>query len=106
VSESRNAMGVCATRGMLRRREVSYVRSGDKRRDVIDGLRNPRRRADVGVIGDTIVAVGDLREQAALRQIEAQGCIVSPGFVDIHSHSDRTLLVNHEQKARSGRGDH
>ena len=58
---------------------------------VVDGSGNPGFRADVGIKGDRIVAVGNLRDRTALRTIDATGLTVVPGFIDIHSHADRTL---------------
>ena len=54
---------------------------------VIDGLGNPPLRADVGVIGARIAAVGDLGRDAK-QVIDADGLTLSPGFVDIHTHYD------------------
>lgn len=62
---------------------------------VVDGTGGSRRRADVGVIGDRIVEVG-LIDADADRVIDATGMIVSPGFVDPHSHSDMTLHANRD----------
>ncbi|WP_197493374.1 N-acyl-D-amino-acid deacylase family protein [Woeseia oceani] len=45
--------------------------------------------ADVGIVGDRIVAIGDLRERAALQRIDLGGLAVAPGFIDIHSHAVR-----------------
>ena len=60
--------------------------------DVVDGTGGPERRADVGVDGGRIVAVGDVPE--ARRELDVAGKVVTPGFIDIHSHSDFTLLVD------------
>jgi N-acyl-D-aspartate/D-glutamate deacylase len=60
---------------------------------VVDGTGAPARRADVGVRGTQIAAVGDLAGAAAARRIAAAGCVVSPGFIDIHTHSDIELLA-------------
>jgi N-acyl-D-amino-acid deacylase len=60
---------------------------------VIDGAGNPWFRADVGIQGGKIAAVGDLSRIEGVRRIEAGGLIVSPGFIDIHNHSDITLLL-------------
>lgn len=57
---------------------------------VVDGTGSPARRADVAVNGDRIVAVGDV-DGGAKRVIDAEGCIVTPGFVDLHSHLDAQI---------------
>ena len=55
---------------------------------VVDGTGAPARRADVAVDGDRITAVGQVDASGARRVIDAEGRIVTPGFVDIHSHLD------------------
>lgn len=55
---------------------------------VIDGTGGPRRRADVGVAGARIIAVGDLRGEPARRRLDARGLVVAPGFIDAHAHDD------------------
>jgi N-acyl-D-aspartate/D-glutamate deacylase len=55
---------------------------------VIDGSGAPARHADVAVTGDRISAVGDLAGLAAARTVDCAGKTVTPGFIDIHSHSD------------------
>ena len=59
---------------------------------VADGAGKPARAADVGVRGDKIAAVGNLREARARERLDASGLVVSPGFIDIHTHSDFSLL--------------
>lgn len=54
---------------------------------VVDGTGAPRFRGDVAVQGDRIVAVGQV-SGTARETIDADGCIVTPGFVDIHTHYD------------------
>jgi N-acyl-D-aspartate/D-glutamate deacylase len=54
---------------------------------VFDGSGNPWIRADVGVRGERIVAVGDLSAAAADDEIDAAGLYVAPGFIDVHSHA-------------------
>jgi len=58
---------------------------------VIDGTGAPGRRADIGISDGRVVAVGDVDEQAA-RTIDADGLVVTPGFVDIHTHYDAQLF--------------
>jgi N-acyl-D-aspartate/D-glutamate deacylase len=54
---------------------------------IVDGTGVPSFRGDVGVSGDRIVEVGDVTSTAR-RRIDAEGRLVSPGFVDIHTHFD------------------
>ncbi|MFN8619263.1 MAG: amidohydrolase family protein [Chloroflexota bacterium] len=61
---------------------------------VVDGTGNPPYPADVAIAGDRIVEVGRLPEAQADRVIDATGRIVTPGFIDAHSHSDWVLLAN------------
>ena len=71
---------------------------------VIDGTGAPARRADVGVTGDRVTTVGDLAAEPAGRTIDAAGRTVTPGFIDMHSHSDWRLWGNRraESKIRQG----
>ena len=58
---------------------------------VIDGTGVEPFDADVGIVGDTISAVGDLSAHAAARTIDASGRYVAPGFIDMHTHAERGL---------------
>ncbi len=71
---------------------------------VIDGTGSPWYWADIAIDGDQIVAVGSLRGAAARKTIYADGRIVSPGFIDMHTHSDLQLLLDplHECKLFQG----
>lgn len=60
---------------------------------VFDGTGNPARYADVGIRGDTIVAVGRLAGAKAKRTIDAKGRFIAPGFIDLHSHAERGLVA-------------
>jgi len=59
------------------------IRNGE----IVDGTGAPKVRGDVGVQGGKIVAVGKV-DGTARRVIDAEGAIVTPGFVDIHTHYD------------------
>ena len=57
----------------------------------MDGSGNPWLRLDVGIRGDRITALGRLPEASARRTIDAADRIVSPGFIDVHSHAAEGL---------------
>ena len=59
---------------------------------VVDGTAAPRRAADVAVDGDRISAIGRLDAMRGAREIDASGLVVSPGFIDAHTHDDRAVL--------------
>ena len=70
---------------------------------VIDGSGAPGYHADVAVDAGRIVAIGnDL--PAADRTIDADGLVLSPGFIDMHSHSDLQILVNPDHTAKVSQG--
>ncbi len=64
---------------------------------VVDGTGAPGRPADVGVLGDRILAVGDLTGvdgNSSATVIDALGRVVTPGFIDPHGHSDGSLFLD------------
>jgi N-acyl-D-aspartate/D-glutamate deacylase len=66
---------------------------------LVDGTGAAGRRADVALTGERIAAIGDLTGAAAARRLDASGCVVAPGFVDIHNHSDLALLADGRAEA-------
>jgi hypothetical protein len=71
---------------------------------VVDGTGNPAFTADIGIRGDRIAAIGRLADARATREIDARTLVVSPGFIDLHTHSDLPLITdgNAESKVRQG----
>jgi len=61
---------------------------------VLDGTGSAPRVADVAICDGRITAVGDLPATTAREILDASDCVVAPGFIDIHSHSDFTLVVD------------
>jgi N-acyl-D-amino-acid deacylase len=61
---------------------------------VADGTGRALRRADVAIRDGTITTVGAIDGERARTTIDAKGLVVCPGFVDVHTHSDITILVN------------
>jgi N-acyl-D-amino-acid deacylase len=57
---------------------------------IVDGSGSPGQFGDLAVDGDRITAMGQL-DSGGIREIDAEGCIVTPGFVDIHTHLDAQL---------------
>lgn len=71
---------------------------------VLDGTGEEARRADVGIKGDRIAAIGDLSARRAGETIDAAGRVVAPGFIDTQGQSGTTLLAdgNGESHIRQG----
>src|SRR5258706_1524564 len=61
---------------------------------VVDGTGNPLVAADVAIKNGRIAAVGRLATASAARIVDATGRIVTPGFIDLHTHSEIALLAD------------
>ena len=74
-----------------------------KNGQVIDGTGSPAYTADVAAKDGEIVAIGRLEEEA-VKTIDATGLVVSPGFIDLHTHSDMSFLLDStaQSKVRQG----
>ena len=75
-----------------------------KKGTIIDGIRDTPYKADLGISGERIKAIGNLSEASSKAIIDASEKTIAPGFIDIHSHTDLELLVNPkaESKIRQG----
>lgn len=71
---------------------------------VVDGTGNPWFKAEVGIRDGRISDIGKLSSSESKRVLDAKGLVVAPGFIDMHAHSDFSLLVNPlaESKVRQG----
>ena len=70
---------------------------------VVDGTGTPGKVMDIGIVGDRIVAMGDLAESGP-EEIDATGRVVAPGFVDIHTHYDGQATWDQEMAPSSWHG--
>jgi dihydroorotase/N-acyl-D-amino-acid deacylase len=61
---------------------------------IVDGSGNPWFRADVAIDGDHIAAIAPKIEATAKREIDANGFVVAPGFIDLHTHARRGIREN------------
>ena len=89
------APGVAATRD----RATLVIRGGT----IYDGTGGPPRSGDIAIDGDRITGVGRVPETGTV-EIDARGMAVAPGFIDIHSHADLSLLVNPRAESRVRQG--
>lgn len=71
---------------------------------VIDGTKQPRFQADVGIRDDRIVSLGNLAGAEARRRIDATGKIVAPGFIDVHTHADGWMLKTPHLESKTWQG--
>lgn len=71
---------------------------------IIDGTGAPRRSADLRVEGDRIAAMGAGLPTAGAVVIDAGGCIVAPGFIDVHTHDDRIVLSRPQMLPKISQG--
>ena len=71
---------------------------------ILDGTGAPWYRGDIGVRGDTIVAIGDLASTPAASVIDARQNIVSPGFIDLLGQSQTAVLMDPHLEAKVRQG--
>ncbi|MDB4893790.1 MAG: D-aminoacylase [Firmicutes bacterium] len=71
---------------------------------VVDGTGNPWFHADIGIVGDRIVTIGAIADAGAAQVIDAAGRVVSPGFIDMHTHSDLMVFVEPDLPAKVMQG--
>jgi N-acyl-D-amino-acid deacylase len=72
--------------------------------EVVDGTGRSAFRADVGVERGKIAAIGNLADARAKKVLEAPGMCVTPGFIDMHSHSDLSILAHRKGDSSLSQG--
>jgi N-acyl-D-aspartate/D-glutamate deacylase len=71
---------------------------------IVDGTGNPSFPGDIAIRGGRIAAMGHLESWSAKRIVDARGLTVAPGFIDMHNHSDYTLLVDGDAQSMVRQG--
>jgi N-acyl-D-amino-acid deacylase len=71
---------------------------------IVDGTGNPWYRADVGIKDGRIARIGRVDASDAARTIDADGRVVCPGFIDMHTHSDVPLLKDGDAQSKVRQG--
>jgi N-acyl-D-aspartate/D-glutamate deacylase len=66
---------------------------------VIDGTGGEPFTGGVAIAGDKIVAVGEIEEKSAGKTVDCTGLVIAPGFIDLHNHSDDSILSPKNQSA-------
>ena len=67
---------------------------------IIDGTGSPAYDGEVGIVEDKITKIGDLSNEDAKTVIDAKGNVVAPGFIDMHTHSDMSLVYDRNASSR------
>ena len=71
---------------------------------VADGTGAALSKADVRVVGDSIVEVGKLSPKAGEKVIRGDGLVLSPGFIDVHNHSTQGLRTDPDAETQTSQG--
>ena len=75
-----------------------------KNGQIVDGTGNPWYKADIGIKGDQIVQIGRLGNCEAKKVVDAAGLVVSPGFIDMHTHSDLRVFKHPDEDTKLMQG--
>jgi N-acyl-D-amino-acid deacylase len=82
------------------RMATTIIRNGT----LYDGTGNPPLNADLAIHEERISAIGDLKAMHADTILDATGCIVCPGFIDVHTHSDAYILLEPAAPSKTFQG--
>jgi len=71
---------------------------------ILDGAGNPWFKSNIGIKDGFITKIDRFNSQKASRTIDAKGLVVCPGFIDIHNHSDFSMVVNPKMESKVKQG--
>ena len=83
------------------RQDYDCVISGAR---VVDGTGAPWTFGDIGIVGDRIAAMGDLRDATAKKRIDVAGLVAAPGFIDVQGQSEFNVLVDNRAASKITQG--
>ncbi len=97
------SLGGCGIllKGCSKRQEFDLLILGGM---VVDGTGSEPLSADIGIVGDSIVKLGDIPASWGKTVLDARGLTVCPGFIDVHDHSDVSLLYNPKAESHIRQG--
>ena len=61
---------------------------------IVDGSGRIAFQSDIGIIGEKIISIGNLKNSDSVQTIDAKGAYVCPGIIDVHTHSDMTMFYD------------
>jgi N-acyl-D-amino-acid deacylase len=67
---------------------------------IVDGGGKAAYQGDIGIVGDKIVAIGNLTDCESGVTIDAKGNVVAPGFIDMHTHSDLSVIYDRNANSK------
>jgi len=70
---------------------------------LIDGTGNPWFYGDIGIKDSKIASIGKIQPGAGRRAISAKGYVVTPGYIDMHTHSDQPLIADGNAQGKCAR---
>jgi dihydroorotase/N-acyl-D-amino-acid deacylase len=93
----------CFTAAPIEAQKASYdfIITGAR---IVDGTGAPWFIGDIGISGDRIAAIGNLRQFSAKKRINAEGLVASPGFIDVQGQSEFNLLVDNRAASKITQG--
>src|SRR6516225_4263471 len=82
-------------------RTYDFIISGAR---IVDGTGAPWFVGDIGIIGDRIAAIGNLRDATAKKRIDAKGLVAAPGFIDVQGQSEFNVLIDNRASSKITQG--
>ena len=71
---------------------------------IYDGSGGQSFKADIGINGDTIAFIGDLKKKMGVTELDARGLAVAPGFINMLSWANESLIEDGRSQSDLGRG--